>query len=152
MILLEGETGGSPITRNRGETWGQRDLLVDDGETTTGWCSMMTSRVLVLYSKSLFAQGIEKVLKKLEGLDVIGIDLDQPAAMEHISDLEPDAVIVDSADLPAHNSALILRLLRETPSVKVLCLSINDGTVDIYRKQRFVASKAEELVEALQKG
>jgi len=113
---------------------------------------MTTSRILVLYSKSLFAQGIEKVLKKLEGLEVIGIDLDKPAAIEQIAGLEPDAVIVDSADLPAHNSALILQLLRETPSVKVLCLSITDGSVDIYRKQRFVASKAEELVDALQKG
>ena len=113
---------------------------------------MSTRRVLVLYSKSLFAQGIEKLLRKVEGLEIIGIDLDKPAAIEEISALTPDAVIVDTADLPARGSALILQLLRDNSSVKVLCVSVVDGSMDIYRKQHFVVSKAEELVEALQRG
>ena len=113
---------------------------------------MATRRVLVLYSRSLFAQGIEKLLRKVEGLETIGIDLDRPEAIEQICDLRPDAVIVDTADLPARGSALILQLLRDNSSVEVLCLSVLDGSMDIYRKQHFVVNRAEELVEALQKG
>ncbi|MDA8189702.1 MAG: hypothetical protein M0T85_16300 [Dehalococcoidales bacterium] len=110
---------------------------------------MANRRILVLYSKSLLAQGVENLLRKSEGLEVIGVDLEQRDAVRRIGTLQPEVVIVDGDDLPVYGGSLILQLLREHPSVKVLCISVNGNTVDIYRKSQMAVTRADELVAAI---
>lgn len=106
-------------------------------------------RILVLYSKSLLAQGVANLLKRDEGLEVIGIDLEKNGSMSNINELRPEAVIIDGDDIPAGSGALILQVLRGNPSVKVLCISVNGSNVDIYRKSQVCITRADELVAAI---
>lgn len=108
-------------------------------------------RILVLYSKSLLAQGVENLLKKTDGLEVIGIDLEKKEAVNEINQLNPEAVIIDGDDIPAGGGALILQVLRENPSVKVFCISTNGSNVDVYRRSQVSVTRADELVAAISK-
>ncbi len=110
---------------------------------------MAKRRILVLYGKSLLAQGVENLLKKSDGLEVIGVDMNQQGAVKRVSMLHPEVVIVDGDDMPANGGTLILQVLRENPSVKVLCISVNGSNVDIYRKSQVSVTQADELVAAI---
>lgn len=110
---------------------------------------MAKRRILVLYGKSLLAQGVENLLKKSEGLEVIGVDLTQQGAVARVSALRPEVVIVDGDDVPAYGGSLILQLLRENPSAKVLCISVNGSDVDVYHKSQVSVTRAEELLAAI---
>lgn len=80
---------------------------------------------------------------------MIGVDLEQRGAMQQISTLHPEVVILDGDDLPVYGGSLILRVLRDNPSVKVLCISVNANNVDIYRKTQVPVTQTDELVAAI---
>lgn len=113
---------------------------------------MAAHRVLVIYSRSLLAQAVESLLKRAKGLEVIGMDMDKQEVRERIPALHPEAVIVDRVDIPAPTSGLILELLRDNPSAKVLCLNMADSYVDIYSRRQLAVTKSEDLVRVLCRG
>ncbi len=110
---------------------------------------MAKRRILVLYSKSLFAQGVENLLKRNEGLEVIGVDMLQKGTARRINTLQPEVVILDGDDHPEAGASLILQVLRENPSIRVLCISLNGTNVDIFRKSQICVTQADELVAAI---
>ena len=110
---------------------------------------MAMRRILVLYGKSLLAQGVEQLLKRAGGLEVIGVDLDRRGAMGEISTLHPEVVIVDGDDVSANAGSLILQVLRENPSVKVFCISVSGSNVDVYRKSQVSVTETDQLLAAI---
>jgi len=109
----------------------------------------MSRRVVVLRGLSLLTEGVQRLCSKMEGLEVVGVDLAQPGAWESIAALHPETVIVDSVDLKRARGEL-LELLRESPQVRVLCLDMASATVDVYRRQRLVIDTLRELMQLLQ--
>lgn len=110
---------------------------------------MSSRRILVLYGKSLFAQAIQNLLKKREELEVIGLDLDQSGVVHQVASLHPEAVIVDCDDLNVYGRSLILQVLNESPDAKILCITVNGNSIDIYRKRQVEVTKTDELVEVI---
>ncbi len=110
---------------------------------------MSNRRIMVLYGKSLFAQALQNLLKKREGLEVIGLDLDKTEVSMQVASLHPEAVIIDCDDLNVYGRSLILQVLNESPDAKILCVTVNGNNVDIYRKKQVEITKTDELVEVI---
>lgn len=111
-----------------------------------------SARILVLYGNSLYAQAIETLLKKREDLDVTGLDLEKDEILRHVASVHPEAIIVDCNDLKTCGNSLILQVLNESPETRVLCISPNLNSVDVYRKSRVEVTAADELVHAITGG
>jgi DNA-binding NarL/FixJ family response regulator len=106
-------------------------------------------RVLVLYSESLMAQGVEAMLRKLSPLDTVGVDINQPDAVEQARAAQPDAVVVDVSELRGPCQALFLLLLDEFPALRIICLLPEGNAVDVFRKQRVYIRRAQDLIASL---
>lgn len=107
-------------------------------------------KVLVLQYRSLFAQGIERLLKKVEGLWVDSVDLEHDDVLDKVRRFQPGVIIVDMEDVRAFGDSLVLQILREDPRIRVVCLNTKDSKVDIYDRHQTVVGTAEELVRAVQ--
>ena len=102
-------------------------------------------RVFILSSHPLFGRGVESLLCRETGLEIVGWDTDVDKAVERIRELQPDVVILDSGD-PAPE---VLGILREGLATKVIGLNLQDNTMCIYRGEQRVVKCIEELVEAI---
>ena len=121
-------------------------MELSPGDARGIW-KMAAKRIFVLYKNSLFAQGIESLLREKPELEVVGIDLDrEKAGWTHGV---PDAVVVDMNDDQANWVGLLSQVLTKNPVVKVICVNSASPTVDIYRHSQLAASKVEDLVEAI---
>jgi len=110
---------------------------------------MEKHRVLVFYSQSLFAQGLQRLIEKAGDFEVIGVDLDLQDAVSSLRAHDPDAVLIDADDLGSGGRELLVQLLRETPSIQLVCLTAVDGKVSVYRRELAPVTRSEELLRAL---
>jgi DNA-binding NarL/FixJ family response regulator len=106
-------------------------------------------RVFMLSHLPLFSQGVEALLCREQGVEIVGRETDVEKAVERIKELEPDVVILDN-DLQATDPAPIaVRILGEQTKTKVIGLSLQSNTIYIYRKEQRTAHRIEDLMEAI---
>ena len=109
-------------------------------------------RILMLSSHPLFSQGVESLLRRETGLEIVGRETDVDKAIGRIKELQPDVVILDSGD-PARDSTLaVMRVLREGVGAKVIGLNLQDNTMFIYRGEQRVVKEVKDLMEAIEHG
>ncbi|HEX9015764.1 MAG TPA: hypothetical protein VF960_07145 [Chloroflexota bacterium] len=112
---------------------------------------MTRSRVFILYSHSLFARGVQSLLAREQEVDVVGVEKDDPAALEQIKALGPDVILVDSTARHDERCLTISEIFRESPGARVISLNLQEDGVDIYDKHRIVACGPIELVRAIRR-
>jgi DNA-binding NarL/FixJ family response regulator len=107
-------------------------------------------RVLILSSHPLFGQGVESLLRQESRLEVVGREADVDQAMERIKELQPDVVVIDSADPAGDPTPALMCILREGVGIKVIGLNLQDNTVCIYRGEQRVVREVKDLVQAIE--
>src|SRR3990170_3999992 len=105
---------------------------------------MGRQQVLILYQASLLAQGVESLLRKERGLDVVGLRLGSGPRGGYVEGLDPDVIILDTCDLGGRAGMTVLGLLQEHPRAKVICLNAEDDKLEVYRRHERVAARREE--------
>lgn len=105
--------------------------------------------ILVLYRHSLLAEGVESLLKK-ENLSVMGMDLEDPQAVERVRRLGRDAiVVVDTSETSANSSINVPQVLMENPNATVVALNAQDNKVEIFRKEEKAIATLADLVDII---
>ncbi len=107
-------------------------------------------RIFILSSHLLFGRGVESLLHQETGLEIVGRETDVDKAIERIKELQPDVVIVDSADPAGDPTPAVMRILREEVGTKVIGLNLQDNIVCIYRGEQRVIQGVKDLVEAIE--
>jgi DNA-binding NarL/FixJ family response regulator len=107
-------------------------------------------RVLILSNHPLFGQGVESLLRRETGLEIVGREADVDKAMERIKELRPDVVVLDSGDPACDLTPAVMRILREGVGTKVIGLNLQDNTICIYRGEQRVVKEVRDLVEAIE--
>jgi DNA-binding NarL/FixJ family response regulator len=108
-------------------------------------------RVIILFSHPLFGQGVESLLRRETGLEIVGRETDANKVIERIKELRPDVVIVDSADPACDPMPVVMRILREGVGTKVIGLNLQDNTMCVYRGEQRVVKEVKDLVEAIER-
>ena len=80
----------------------------------------------------------------------MGREADVDKAMERIKELQPDGVIIDSADPAGNPTPAMMRVLREGVIAKVIGLNPQDNKMFIYLGEQRVVREVKDLVEAIQ--
>ena len=107
-------------------------------------------RVFMLSTHPLFSQGVESLLSQETGLEIVGREIDVNKAIERITEIRPDVVILESSDPAGDPTPAVMRILREGLGIKLVGLNLKDNTLCIYCCERRVVKGIEDLVEAIE--
>jgi chemotaxis response regulator CheB len=77
-------------------------------------------RIFMLSSHPLLGQGVESLLRRETGLEIVGREMDVDKAVERIKELRPDAVILDCAEPKCDPTPAVIRILGEGLGTKVI--------------------------------
>jgi TorA maturation chaperone TorD len=108
------------------------------------------TRVLLVSQFPLFSEGLHKLLACEDQIEIVAEEEDATRAMERFKALQPDVVIVDSESPTGDLAALSLRILKEGKQVRVIGLSLRENAVYVYRKERIIAHRVEDLMNAIE--
>jgi DNA-binding NarL/FixJ family response regulator len=106
-------------------------------------------RVLILSNGSLLAQGVDSLLDREPGVQVVGWETDLDEAICRIREIRPDVVILIDEDTSDCLSPAALRLLREGGGIKIIGLNRQSNTLCIYCGEQRVVEEVADLMEAV---
>lgn len=106
-------------------------------------------RIFMISSHPLFSQGVETLLRQNTELEFVGRESDIDKAIECIKLLHPDIVIVDQEFPLRTQSPILLRILDEGLSAKVIELNLRNNTMCIYRGEQRSAQDVQDLMRAI---
>lgn len=106
-------------------------------------------RVFVLSSQSLFSQGVEILLRRDNGIEFIGEETDVERAIPCIRDLQPDVVLLVYGAAECDPGSIITRILKETPSAKIVGLNLTDKTIRSYWGEQRIADDIGDLLQVI---
>ncbi len=107
---------------------------------------MNPTRVFILGSQSLFAQGVQSLLSGEPGIEVVG-SAAGPGALAQAQALAPDVVIVEVKG--TRQSRLVSQVLEALPGVKVIGLTLEDNRIHTYYQELKQGRRVEDLLEAI---
>ncbi len=108
-----------------------------------------TSRVFIIYSHALFAQGVSSLLHREPGLEVVGMDADWREAMKRIGALRPDVVVIDGDTSSVEMLQALGQVLTSIPRTKVISISLASNNASVYRVQQMAIRQTEDLIQAI---
>ncbi|MFQ5757298.1 MAG: LuxR C-terminal-related transcriptional regulator [Acidiferrobacterales bacterium] len=82
----------------------------------------MTIRVLIVGDIRLYREGLERVLRKVERIVVVGTTSGREEAGERVQALNPDVILLDMAMSEAHTA--VREITHIAPDVKVVALTV----------------------------
>lgn len=103
----------------------------------------------ILYSHSLFAHGLEKLLQRQDGVTVAGVEKTGREALAHIKRLHPDVIIVEAEQGKPEPEKLLARFLKEQPHTRMVRLNLEDNTAFLYSGSRCTANSIEDLMQSI---
>jgi DNA-binding NarL/FixJ family response regulator len=97
-------------------------------------------RVLIADDHALFRRGLEMVLKKEPGIELVGQASDGAEAVQMAGEALPDVVLMDIR-MPKMTGIEAARRVKEVaPSVKIVMLTVSDEEEDLFEAIRAGAS------------
>jgi DNA-binding NarL/FixJ family response regulator len=82
----------------------------------------MTIRVLIVGDIRLYREGLERVLRRVEHITIVGTASDREEVIQRAHTLNPDVVLLDMAMSEAH--ATVQQITQTVPHVKVVALTV----------------------------
>ena len=104
--------------------------------------------VFILYENTLFARGLERLLRE-EGVKVVGSAMQDKQALDRIRKAVPDFIIAEVESKRPESGFLLGRLLRDLPRAAVVRVSLDDNSATLYTGHRWTANTAHDLVKEI---
>lgn len=116
----------------------------------TNGCLTTLKRVLVVDNHSILGASVEKLLSNSKQLQIAGIiPQSELALIEDIWRFMPD-VIVLSGRSQLTNPARLLSSLKNYRSFRLIVISENDNTIEVYEKRQITVKEQNDLMEMVQ--
>lgn len=107
------------------------------------------TRILMASHFPLFRQGIQALLCQETGLEVVGWESDVNRTIARIHDLQPDVVVLDSAEPSGVPPALVLSILSERSFIKIIELNLRDNTFCVLSQEQRRVGNLDDLIAAI---
>ena len=106
-------------------------------------------RVFILATKSMFGQGVARLLRQEIDCKIVGQKTDLHQAMACIQKIQPDVVIVDAHHRFGEMALDIVQILTALPNAKVIALNLKNNTFQIYQSSQKKVDQLTDLIEAI---
>lgn len=107
-------------------------------------------RVFILSSGSIFGQGVQCLLSREAGLDIVGYETEWDTAVERIKDLQSDVVMLDQDRWPGDLAPELMSLREQGARIRVIGLSLQANALCCYSKETRDVQQVEDLMEAIE--
>ncbi len=108
------------------------------------------TRVLMISRQSMFEQGLDALLRRKPGLEIVICETGEGMVMECPEELRPDVVIFEANGPEVDVGQVVRHLLRESSKLKVIELNLRDNTVRIYRCEQQMIKRVEDLFQFIE--
>ncbi len=108
---------------------------------------MNTSRVFILASRPLFAEGVQSLLSGQPGIEVVGVATADADAFSEAQASSPDVVIIEA--MGDEQGRLVAQVLESIPNAKVVGLSLEDNRIHTYYQRSKQGRRVEDLLETI---
>lgn len=108
---------------------------------------MPKQRVVALYGSSLLIDIVEASLAKNWDLNVIRVSGSSSKAVEHLKQLSPDMIVVDSSE---PDSQFVLSFFKDRAGVPLLCLDPNCNKAMVLSCQHYSSLTTTDLTNLVQ--
>lgn len=103
-------------------------------------------RVFITWSHALFHRSVCALLDHPQ-LTIVGDSQGAEAAQAALETLHPDTIIVEIVGAEATGGIDVLRLLQTGSwNPRLICVSLQDNTVQIYRRQPYTLEESQDLL------
>ena len=117
---------------------------------------MNSTRVFILASQTLFAEGVQSLLSEQPSIEVVGVascnpnhsGSPDPKVFKQIHAAKPDVVIVE-ATVGGDKSKLVAQVLECALSAKVISLTLEDNCIYTYYQEMKQGRSVKDLVDAI---
>lgn len=112
-----------------------------------------SKRILLWSGEYILAQSIPLFLNGRQDWTVISIpETDDPHRwFQAVARLQPDVVILPQSCQQA-GLASLLQLLTDCPAIKVISISLENNTMEVYSKQKIMVQQVSDLLAAIEDG
>jgi len=108
---------------------------------------MSPTRVFILASQPLFAQGVQSLISSRSGIEIVGVATIGPDAIAQVEAADPEVVIVEAG--AKEQGRLVAQVLDVVPRAKVVGLTSEDNRIHTYYQQMRQGRRVEDLLEAI---
>ena len=108
---------------------------------------MIPTRVFILASQPLFAQGVESLISGQSGMEIVGVATGGPDVLADVQASSPDVVVVGAK--AEDQGSLVAKVLDAVPGAKVVGLTPEDNRIHTYLQQSRQSRRVEDLLEAI---
>jgi DNA-binding NarL/FixJ family response regulator len=105
-------------------------------------------RVFVLCRHLLFARALRTLIEQ-EEIEVVGVETDEPPAMESIKLLKPEILVVETGEEGVLLDDILPYLVRESPGSRIIGLSLSQNEVEVYYGHQRQVRNAEDLPQII---
>jgi DNA-binding NarL/FixJ family response regulator len=109
-------------------------------------------RVFMLSRLGLFGQGIETLLCREEGVEIVGRETEIEVALAQINRLRPDVVLLDTTLQAGDLASIAARILTAQTSTRVIAMSLEGNTVSVFRGEQRTVHEVQDLMHAITNG
>jgi len=113
----------------------------------TGSHFMNRSRVFILASQPLFAQGVQSLISGRSDIEVVGVAAVGPDMFAQAQAAAPGVVIIEARG--QEQSRMVAQMLEALPGAKVIGLTLEDNRIHTYYQQMKQGRRVEDLLEAI---
>ncbi len=108
------------------------------------------SRIVVLSSRTLFAEGIVANLRQnLAAHELRTLDANLPDVMEQLAAHQPGIVILDAADEGVNDRCLLNGLVSDLPGLTLIRLDPHQGRLQLVTSQQRAIARISDLVAVI---
>ncbi len=82
-------------------------------------------------------------------MELVGEETEVERAIERIKELAPEVVLLEQDALRSDPGPVVMRILEEMPSTKIVGLNLADNTIRVYRGEQRVPREIGDLLEVI---
>jgi DNA-binding NarL/FixJ family response regulator len=112
--------------------------------------AMPKARVLMVSRPSLFAEGIEGLLRHEPGLEIVALETDPAQAVGRIREAHPDVVVLTDAEAATGLVLQLLGMAREGLHMRIVEVHRATNTLCLYCGERQPIMEVRDLVDTVQ--
>jgi hypothetical protein len=111
----------------------------------------MKKKTVILWGRGdLLGQGVESFLSSREDWNIIQVSNKESVdvLIREVKKVKPDVVILNAGDSPI-DSQLPFILIQNRPALKVIMMSLENNSLEVYNKQKFCIKGAGDLLSVI---